>query len=354
VTAAARALLAGDEHRARVRGARLDLAPGPRHRGLHDVPPQDGAPERRRGRRLLDQQREVERLRRVRERAHGDPVDARLRDRAHGLRGDAARGLEQDARSRAPREGDGLAQLGEREVVEEHEARAGGERLLELRPVPHLDLDEGRRRPALEPFANPLERRRHAPRRPHVVLLQENGVEQPGAVVRPAARADRLALELPPSRRRLAGVEDRRPGAGDRVHARPRERRHAREPGEEVQREPLAGQDGGERALEHRDRRAGREPLAVPQGPPLAELRVEPAEDPRGRGGPAEHSLLARDDPRAAARARRDGELGREVARAHVLAQRGLEQRPDRGRGPGVGLHARVSQARNSAPAPQQ
>ena len=62
----------------------------------------------------------------------------------------------------------------------------------------------------------------HAAGQPHVVVLDQHGVVEPGAMVRRAARAHRVLLERAQRRRRLARVEDDDPAA------RPRRRTRAR------------------------------------------------------------------------------------------------------------------------------
>src|SRR5690606_28025052 len=96
-----------------------------------------------------------------------------------------------------------------------------------------------------------------------VVLLEQHLVEEPGAVVRTAADGDRVLLEVAQTRRRLAGVEDRRPAAGDGVDEAPGHRRDAGQALQEVQRDALAGEDRRGIAVDRRDDRAGLELGAV-------------------------------------------------------------------------------------------
>jgi hypothetical protein len=77
----------------------------------------------------LDLQAHIEARSGVRERANGDEIDARLRDRAHVLERDAARGL---GRRAAVRQLDGAAHVAERHVVEQERCRPGIERFASL------------------------------------------------------------------------------------------------------------------------------------------------------------------------------------------------------------------------------
>ena len=65
--------------------------------------------------------------------------------------------------------------------------------------------------------ADRRERGLDAARDAHVVVLDQDRVVETHAVVRAAAAADGVLLERAQAGRRLAGVEDRRAGAGDEV-----------------------------------------------------------------------------------------------------------------------------------------
>ena len=92
-------------------------------------------------------------------------------------------------------------------------------------------------------------------------------------MVRAAAAANRVLLERAQPGRRLAGVEDRRAGARDRVDVAARERGDSGEAAEEIERRALAGED---RARGARDaaRSAGRLRDAVAVGGERLELDV--------------------------------------------------------------------------------
>ena len=80
-----------------------------------------------------------------------------------------------------------------------------------------------------------------------MIVLDQNGIVQPHAVVVPAAAADRVLLEHPPPRSGLARIENDRPGALDGRHEPSRERRDATQPLKEVQGRALECQDGTDR-----------------------------------------------------------------------------------------------------------
>ncbi len=93
-----------------------------------------------------------------------------------------------------------------------------------------------------------------------VVVLDQDRVVEPDAVVRAAAAADGVLLERAQAGRRLARVEDRRAGALDRVDVAARQRRDAAEAAEQVERSALAGEHGARRPSTARaapGRRAG-------------------------------------------------------------------------------------------------
>ena len=105
----------------------------------------------------------------------------------------------------------------------------------------------------------------------------------------PPPSADRRLLERAHARRGLARVEDPRAASARtaRTHARGRGR-HARQPAEEVQRRPLAGEQRARRALHAQ--RPGRASRHSPSGPSRStRARVEPAEHRLGHVQPGDH-----------------------------------------------------------------
>ena len=141
--------------------------------------------------------------------------------------------------SRAPGDlRDRRAQLLVVHVVEQQARRAGRERLVDLAGIAHLDLERAGE------LGRGLARARDRLRDPagggDVVLLDQDRVVQPGAVVARAAGRDRRLLERAQPGGRLARVEHLRARALHRARRARRQRRDAREVREEVQRRALA------------------------------------------------------------------------------------------------------------------
>ena len=153
-----------------------------------------------------------------------------------GLGGDPAGGLGDgaavDHRDRAA-QGLGV------HVVEQHRIDAGVERLVELveRVDLELDLDQvaGMRRARSSAGA-------HAAGQRDVVVLDQHRVVEPEAVIGAAAEPHRVLFEGAQSRRGLAGADDPRLVAGDRVDQRARRGGDAGHAAEQVERGALGGQ----------------------------------------------------------------------------------------------------------------
>jgi hypothetical protein len=209
-----------------------------------------------------------------------------------------------------------------RHVVEQQPGRAGRKRRVDLRGVAHLDRQRQvrpRGAGAAHRLGDPAGERR-------VVLLDEDGVVEAGAVVDAAAVRDRRLLEPPQPRRGLARVEDLRHPARSahrRHHARG-QRRDPRQAAEEVQRSPLGGQQRPRVALDdERDPRLPPHPLR-----PGLDVGggIQPAEHARGdlEAGDDAGRLLG--DRGAPAGARLDGGGGGGVAVADVLGEGGVDE----------------------------
>ena len=137
-------------------------------------------------------------------------------------------------------------------------------RLVDLREALRLDLD--RQPGAMLP--GPIDRRLDASGEPDVIVLDQDRVEQSGAMVGGAAGAHRVFLDHAKRRRRFSRVEHDDPPAG-RVDESARACRDAREPLEKIERGALGGQQRRGRARHFRDFFACPAPLAV------AALRAE-------------------------------------------------------------------------------
>ena len=209
---------------------------------------------------------------------------------------------------------------------------AGGQRLVQLLQRLDFDLDRqsgcGGQRPA--------HRRPDAPGEPLVVVLDQDGGVEPGAMVGAAAAAHRVLLEDAQRRRGLAGIEDGDAARGG-VHEARGQGRDAREPLQEVQRDPLGREQGPGPSGHFGHRLAGF--AAGPVAPAHGEDRVG-VELPEGRFGDpdaGDHQRRLGDDD--AARLHRRVHRGRagDVAAADVLGEGAGDQvahelgrRPDR------------------------
>ena len=175
---------------------------------------------------------EIEHRGRVGQRADRDPVRSGGRVGPDGGQRHAAGHLGQDGPRRVEvRHGDGLDDRARVHVVEQHGVGAGAGGLGHLVERVALDLDH----PPRPQRAGPADRVGDA-RAGQVVVLDQHGVGQPGAVVGAAAGPHRRLLEHAQARRRLAGVEHghRRVAVvrrGDELRG---QRGHARQVAEEV------------------------------------------------------------------------------------------------------------------------
>ncbi len=160
-----------------------------------------------------------------------------------------------------------------------------------------------------------------------VVLLDQDRVVQPRAVVARAAGRDRRLLERAQPGRRLARVEHPRAGSLDLARRARRDRRHAREVREEVQRRALARQQRPRAApgstAPGRPARATRPPRPGARSARRVELR----EHRLGRVQAVDHPRRLLRDQRPRPRVRGDGRGGRNVAAADVLRERASHER---------------------------
>ena len=129
-------------------------------------------------------------------------------------------------------------------VVEQDAVDAGVER---RRTSSSVSASTSRRRRGAD-CAEPGHGRRDPAGQPQVVVLDEQRLAEVEPVVRPAAAADGVLLQVPQPGRGLARVEQRGAGPVELGDAAGRQRGDAREPAEQVQRGPLAREDGPGRA----------------------------------------------------------------------------------------------------------
>ena len=207
----------------------------------------------------------------------------------------------------------------ERHVVEEDRVDAGLERLCDLAERVALDLDRKVAGRADEPDSI-----RDGAGRTQVVVLDEDGVVEPEAMVAAPAARDCVLLERAEPRAGLARVEH---GGARAVHGGDvvlREGRNARQATEEVQRNPLTGEDRALRAADAGDdRRRLVDRVTVARERLEADLRVESAERRLCGAEPADDTRLLHEELGRPHRFFRHRCFGGHVAGADVLGQRG-------------------------------
>ena len=163
-------------------------------------------------------------LHRVRERADRDEVDAGLGDLAGPLEREPAGGLERGAAGRPVIARTASAIVGASMLSSRISVAAGVEQLAQLVEVGDLDLDAQVRVGG----AHGVVGRHDAAGRDDVVVLDHRPVGEAEPVVDAAAAAHGVLLQRALAGQRLAGVEDPRAGALERVRPRPRSRSRRR------------------------------------------------------------------------------------------------------------------------------
>ena len=170
------------------------------------------------------------------------------------------------------------AQLGGRHVVEQDHVRAGVERLLAARPAC---------RPRPRPARSGWRRRtrsdcgRHAAGNRHVVVLDQDGVVQAGAVVGAAAAGHGVLVQRAQAGGRLARVQQLHAGSGHQVGVAPCRRGDAGHPLQQVERGALPCQQRPHRRVQpghhlRRVVRSGRRPPRVARYEPPGRARAAP------------------------------------------------------------------------------
>ena len=154
-----------------------------------------------------------------------------------------------------------------------------------------------------------------------MVVLDQDAVVQPAAMVRAGAGADGVFLERTERRRGLARVEDGDRAAG-RVDETARQRGDAGEPLDEVQGGALRGQHRGGLAAQLRDDGARLAAIAVLVLALEGAAGIELQEGLRRDLQPRDDTRRLHDDDAAGAELRRNGCLGRDVAPAEILGER--------------------------------
>ena len=116
-----------------------------------------------------------------------------------------------------------------------------------------------------------------------MIVLDQDAVEERPAVVESTARANRGLLQLPHPWSRLPRVEQPGLRPGERLRVAPGDRRDAAQAHQEIQRGPLAGEDGAQRPAHAQDALAGIGGVRFPGERLQLAPRIERAEHPRRR-----------------------------------------------------------------------
>jgi hypothetical protein len=166
--------------------------------------------------------------------------------------------------------------------------------------------------------AGAFDGRLHASRQPDVVVLDQDRVEQPDAMIRRAAGADGVLLQHAQRGRRLARVEDGDPAAG-RVGEAARARRDAGQPLEKIQRRPLADQQRAGGAGDLGDLLPCGTEVAVMLARNASDSRLHLAEGFEGDVEAGKHAVGLHQKHAARHLRKIDGRVGRDVPVAHVF-----------------------------------
>ncbi len=153
-----------------------------------------------------------------------------------------------------------------------------------------------------------------------MVFLDQDRVVQADAVIDAAAAAHRVFLRETQARQRLAGVEDLRVCAGDRIDVTARNRRGSGKRLQEVQRAALAADQGARTALDVAQHRIGRNAIAIGARPFNAHLRIAFAETRSSPRDAHNHRRFPADDARGCASACGD-QIGCDIAGTDILRQ---------------------------------
>src|SRR5690606_19002329 len=209
----------------------------------------------------LDVETQVERPHAVGDRPHRNHVDARAGDVGNRLEGYSPTGVDDRAARDEPH---ALAQLLDREVVEQDRVDACREHRLDLVDAVDLDLEVHR---VAELGARVSERLGEVPPtgREHreVVVLREHRIREREAVIAATTTPHRVAFQDAKARGRLARVRDAGGRFGDRLDIAGRLSRDAAHPLQKVEGHPFGTQDAASISRDASERHASVEALAV-------------------------------------------------------------------------------------------
>ena len=189
--------------------------------------------------------------------ADGNVVDSRFGNCAHRGSGNASRGLQNGP---PMRQSGRLLHLVERHIVEKYRVDAQRKRLIQLGESVYLDFDSHH---VTQSPAYTLDCRRDSARGCDVVVLDQDGVVEPEAVIETPAAPDSIFLERSHARGCFACTDDTHFRAGDGVDKRARSGGYARQMTNEIQGDPFRSQYTARIAIDVRDDIAGSDCLPV-------------------------------------------------------------------------------------------
>src|SRR6185369_9389273 len=160
----------------------------------------------------------------MRERANRDEIHARVRIRTNIFQADTARTLHRNFLRSSRAALDSLANHLWHHVVEQDRLCAELKRLIEFLEALHFDLDN---LIALAVLMRALQRRTNSAGQCDVVVLDQHAVREIEPVILSSAAAHGIFIEHAQAEYSLAGVEDLRSRALDRVHELARQRGRA-------------------------------------------------------------------------------------------------------------------------------
>lgn len=155
-----------------------------------------------------------------------------------------------------------------------------------------------------------------------MVLLDQNGVPQREAVVAAATAAHGVFLRNAQPGQRLAGVDNLRPGAGNRVGVDAGLAGNCRQQLQEIQRTALGGKQGAGIGADPAKHLVGCDAVAIGGAPVDLGDRVETLDAALEPGATAEHAGLARND-RGPCHLLTGNQAGGQVAGPDILGEGG-------------------------------
>src|SRR5208283_5369836 len=278
-----------------------------------------------------DPKAQIHGLRRMREQADRDEIDAGLGVGANVLQTNSAGAFQGNTRFYRRTALNRATHLLGRHIVEQDGFGAVGESVLEFVEGTHFDFD-GLRAPAI--LYRALQHGNDAACQRDVIVLDKNSVGKIEAVILPAAAAHRVLVDHAEAGSGLPGVEDAGLRAGDSLDEFARESRDAAHTLQKVENHALTRQNHARIVADHRDRLAlmkthSIENFGMPSnfivrsnGAVERGVDIENAADAANAG---ENAILLGQNRRRGALIRVDAGVAGGVARSPVFEQRVLE-----------------------------